>query len=451
MGKRFKIRAGATLTALVMLVMLLTSTAAQAGAEVTFDPDTETLRPNATGIFATWSVSDTSDWEATSDENDATYLYATSPNKDHFLNIDNTSIGDDDSINSVTVWVRARSVGGSGQPEKMKIGVYTYTTSDYSSVITVSRDTFNDYSHTWDVNPYTENAWTKQELNDLQIGLYSTAVGSEEEIRVSKMWAVVLGEQVTAAQAGVGITFDRRLSGDRVGQHKAPPLAPVNMMITVTVSSQVDNVTLADYFPSGWYVTDANGGVVDEDYNKIEWDVGTVSDSVSRSYVIKSPQRTLPPTKYYFHSELTYEGGSVVSDDWMVIVADPPSEETLEIQSLAKVYIDSTPPELGKAYPEGTESSPTTIDPGASVTFWVYIWERVEDPAHPLKEIRSVEFRIGIGSWYTMAVEHDRGFVFKATYTNVPLPTAKGVYRVDFKAVDDVGLQDIESHYFEIG
>jgi len=437
------------------LVMLLTSTAAQAGAEVTFDPDTETLRPNATGIFATWSVSDTSDWEATSDENDATYLYATSPNKDHFLKIDNTSIGDSDTINSVTVWITARIIGGGGENENMKIGVYSHiaAASNWSSPITIDRDTFTDYSHTWDVNPYTQQAWTKQELNDLQIGLYSSTVGSGEEIRVSEIWTVVLGEQVTTAQAGVEVTFDRRLSGDRVGQHKAPPLSPVTMTITATVSSPVDSAVIVDYFPKDWSVVDGNGGTVihNETHNKIEWDVGTVSDSVSKSYVIESPQRTLPPTKYYFHFELTYGGGSVVSDDWMMIVADPLGEETLEIQSLAKVYIDSTPPELGKAYPEGTESSPTTIDPGASVTFWIYIWERVEDPAKPLKEIRSVEFRIGIGSWYTMAVEHDRGFVFKATYMNVPLPTAKGVYRVDFKAVDDVGLQDIESHYFEIG
>ncbi len=124
----------------------------------------------------------------------------------------------------------------------------------------------------------------------------------------------------------VEVTFDRRLSGDKVGQHKAPPISPVNIAITATVSSQVNNATLADYFPSDWTVTDANGGIVsvyDENYNKIEWDVGAVSGSVSRSYVVRSPQRTLPPTKYYFHSELTYSGGSAVSDDWMVIVADP--------------------------------------------------------------------------------------------------------------------------------
>jgi len=138
----------------------------------------------------------------------------------------------------------------------------------------------------------------------------------------------LLGVPIVLADTGTGleITFDRQLSGDRVGQHKAPPLSPVNMTITATVSSQVENSVLADYFPSDWTVINANGGIVsiyDENYSKIEWDVGTVSDSVSRSYVIKSPQRTLPPTKYYFHSELTYGGGSATSGDWVVIVSDP--------------------------------------------------------------------------------------------------------------------------------
>ncbi len=132
--------------------------------------------------------------------------------------------------------------------------------------------------------------------------------------------------QGTDNQVVIEVTFHRRLSGDRVGQRKVPPLSPVNMKITAEVSSQVENATLIDYFPSSWTVADAKGGIVssyDENYDKIEWSVGSVSDSVSRFYVVKSPQRTLPSTKYYFHSELTYEGGSATSDDWMVIVADP--------------------------------------------------------------------------------------------------------------------------------
>jgi len=136
---------------------------------------------------------------------------------------------------------------------------------------------------------------------------------------------VILGGQSAAAPA-IGVTFDRQLSGDRVGQHKAPPLTPVTMTITATVSSPIDDGILIDHFPNEWFVVDAKGGsvsVYDKNYNKIEWNVGAVSDSVSKSYVVRSPQLTSPPTKYYFHSELTYGGGGATSDDWMVIVADP--------------------------------------------------------------------------------------------------------------------------------
>jgi PGF-pre-PGF domain-containing protein len=164
---------------------------------------------------------------------------------------------------------------------------------------------------------------------------------AENHVLIETWTGVILENQPPDNQVVIEVTFDRRLSGDRVGQHKVPPLSPVNMTITVTVSSQVDNATLADYFPNDWTVTDANGGVVsvyDENYNKIEWSVGAVSDSVSRSYVVRSPQRTLPPTKYYFRSELTYSGGSAVSDDWRVIVADPPDTVTLRPNGVGQYW-----------------------------------------------------------------------------------------------------------------
>jgi len=90
------------------------------------------------------------------------------------------------------------------------------------------------------------------------------------------------------------------------------------MKITAEVSSQVENATLIDYFPNDWTVTDANGGIVS--INKIEWNVGAVSDSVSKSYVIWSPWLAIPPVAY-FRSELTYEGGNATSDNWRVILA----------------------------------------------------------------------------------------------------------------------------------
>ncbi|MEM2889746.1 MAG: hypothetical protein QW358_00140, partial [Candidatus Hadarchaeum sp.] len=154
----------------------------------------------------------------------------------------------------------------------------------------------------------------------------------------------------------VGVTFDRRLSGDRVGQHKAPPASPVNIQITASVSSTVENAVLIDYFPNEWAVLDANGGSVsayDNQYNKIEWSVGTVDNSVSRSYVLRSPQLTTPPTNYYFRSELTYVGGSAVSENWRVIVADPTISY---VGAGAVAYSAQNGASVAPAYPSGIQA-----------------------------------------------------------------------------------------------
>jgi parallel beta-helix repeat protein len=118
------------------------------------------------------------------------------------------------------------------------------------------------------------------------------------------------------------VEFDRHLDCHKCGMHKAPPLADVNMTISALVSNPVENANLTDYYPNEWAVIDAKGGNISEynsSYNKIEWDVGNITDSVSKWYVIKSPQKTSPPTKYYFFSELANQS----SDLWQVIVADP--------------------------------------------------------------------------------------------------------------------------------
>ncbi len=150
----------------------------------------------------------------------------------------------------------------------------------------------------------------------------------------------VLGGSFIAAKSfqvtvsGIQITFDRQLSGDRVGQHKVPPLSPVSVEIRAIVSSPVDNAILIDYFPNDWTVIDPNGGNIsahDSQYNKIEWSVSTVSSSILISYVIMAPQRTIPPTTYYFRPELTYSGGNAIGENWRVIVADPTTGDYITV------------------------------------------------------------------------------------------------------------------------
>ncbi|MEM3453433.1 MAG: hypothetical protein QW835_07420, partial [Candidatus Hadarchaeum sp.] len=125
---------------------------------------------------------------------------------------------------------------------------------------------------------------------------------------------------------GVSVTFERQVSGERGGQHKAPALSPITMKITARVSSPVENAVLIEYFPKEWKIVDAGGGTVseyDEKYKKIEWRVGAVSASVTRSYVFESPKPTsLQARKYHLRTELIYSGGSATGEDWVEILIE---------------------------------------------------------------------------------------------------------------------------------
>ncbi|NIO44470.1 MAG: hypothetical protein GTN36_02850, partial [Candidatus Aenigmarchaeota archaeon] len=134
--------------------------------------------------------------------------------------------------------------------------------------------------------------------SESEINKYCNNCGQEETQKIAKSEAE--------------IRFYRRLDCNKCGQHKAPPLTEVNM--SIWVSNKTGD--LIDYYPIEWTITNANSGLMN-DYNethkKIEF------DKPSAWYMIKSPQRKTPSTKYYFFSEFN----GVESDLWQVIVSDP--------------------------------------------------------------------------------------------------------------------------------
>ncbi|MHA1953439.1 MAG: hypothetical protein ACW96U_05800, partial [Candidatus Heimdallarchaeaceae archaeon] len=136
--------------------------------------------------------------------------------------------------------------------------------------------------------------------------------------------------------SGDEIIFGRGLDCHKCGKHKTPPLVSVNMTIEAGTTSEIENGDLIDYYPNEWIVEDSNGGYIDvynSTYNKIEWDVGNITE-VSRWYVIKSPQRALPPTNYYFFSELD----GIKSDLWRVIISDPTTTYNLSDSNNNRAY-----------------------------------------------------------------------------------------------------------------
>ncbi|MGQ9787842.1 MAG: hypothetical protein ACUVQM_00795, partial [Candidatus Hadarchaeaceae archaeon] len=123
---------------------------------------------------------------------------------------------------------------------------------------------------------------------------------------------------------GVAVTFSREISGEKLGKKRALALTPLTMEITVSVSSPVENAVLVDYFPKDWKILDARGGTVsgyDDNYNMIEWKIGSIKESATRSYVFSSPKPTSPQVKRYrLKSELSYNGGEAIGEDWVEIL-----------------------------------------------------------------------------------------------------------------------------------
>jgi len=124
------------------------------------------------------------------------------------------------------------------------------------------------------------------------------------------------------------VTFDRKLEchdplGGGCGQHKAPPLTDVNMTISFESDSNIGNVNFTDIYENAWTMVNANGGVVGQinsTHSKISWFISGPTTSESRMYIIKSPDRTIPPTTYWFRSKLNGNEG----EPWFVIVTDAP-------------------------------------------------------------------------------------------------------------------------------
>ena len=156
-------------------------------------------------------------------------------------------------------------------------------------------------------------------LGEYQAEAEMYANGSKEHAKV--VFTISAPTKPHAVLLSSGVEFSRILSGPRTGQHKVPPETNINVTITVNLEGSLYNTNLVDYFPKDWIVTNANNGFVstyDAQHNMITWPV-SVNGSVTRWYIIESPQRTTPPTIYNFYTGL----GGDTSGLWKVTVADP--------------------------------------------------------------------------------------------------------------------------------
>jgi len=216
-------------------------------------------------------------------------------------------------------------------PENLgEVELYRYLTNDLKQRVT------DDSAYVFQVMDTDDNgkndtvSWIVPELSEVSFSVEGvileeetivTMIPETETTTTSTVTITTIIPETFVSEGETGITFDRNLDCHRCGKHKAPPLTDVNMTVSAFASETLNDSVLIDYYPNEWVVVNANGGVTTDynsSYNKIEWDVGGGSE-VSRWYLIRSPDLTSPPTKYYFFSELA----DLKSDLWMVIVSDP--------------------------------------------------------------------------------------------------------------------------------
>ena len=145
----------------------------------------ETLHPNAAGTYQGWSVTDTTHYEATSDQSDSTYVYTISVEVKETEHLDNPTFPESAAINWVQVWVRALDTGGAGEIKILE-------RQDTSERITVNKElesSWADYSTAQQTTAPDGGSWTKAKITALEAGAITDTVNTE--VRISEIWVVV--------------------------------------------------------------------------------------------------------------------------------------------------------------------------------------------------------------------------------------------------------------------
>jgi len=152
--------------------------------------DTTTLYPNTAGNSTQLSRSGAaSNWQAcTSDDGDTSYVYTTNSNwQTDLYNLSDVSLAG--TINSVTVYIRARANTNPTQTSA-QTAIRTRNNTYYGTEITLTTS-YAVYSTTYTTNP-RGGAWTWAQINALQAGArLRRPAGTNTQSRVTQVWVVV--------------------------------------------------------------------------------------------------------------------------------------------------------------------------------------------------------------------------------------------------------------------
>lgn len=137
---------------------------------------TETLRPNAVGDVTQCGLYDSANWQAVCDvssDGDATYVWSDAGGYDLY-NLPNHTTGNG-TINHVKVYAHCKYYPTSGCYVRTKIKTGG---TEYQGDLTALTAAYAYYSTQYNINPKTGVAWTWDDIDALQIGVY--LIGDEE-------------------------------------------------------------------------------------------------------------------------------------------------------------------------------------------------------------------------------------------------------------------------------
>lgn len=162
-----------------------------------------TYRPNADGATTDATLGPgTSHFAAVNEvveDGDGTYVYspAASGTKTELFPVDGNGIQYNAEITNVTVYCTAKASGADIVPGTYAPMVRTNSTN-YTATPTSLSTSYTEISNSWPINPNTSVAWTKYEIDELQIGV-SLDPGTLYDNRMTQVYVIVEYEPQTDA------------------------------------------------------------------------------------------------------------------------------------------------------------------------------------------------------------------------------------------------------------
>jgi hypothetical protein len=158
----------------------------------------EILRPNGVGILSEHSLNGATPGYACVDEvtsdDDTTYVYCSTNSsartiRDLYALPSPTDIEPNDTINSVTVYIKSKYSGTSSAQQVTPCLNGGYAT--YEGTANNLTTSYADYSYTWTIFPSTASPWIYQNIVNLQIGVKSYVQKKNVQARTTQVWVVV--------------------------------------------------------------------------------------------------------------------------------------------------------------------------------------------------------------------------------------------------------------------